>query len=41
MTVTNADSLTEYREDIGGDIATRLDDNGYLRIDGYAARLES
>lgn len=38
MTVTNADSLTEYREDIGGDIATRLDDNGYLRIDGYAAK---
>lgn len=38
MPVPNLDSLTEYREDIGGDIATRLDDNGYLRIDGHAAK---
>lgn len=35
---SKSDSLTEYREDIGGDISTRLDDNGYLRIDGYAAK---
>ncbi len=34
----NADSLTEYREDIGSDIQSRLDDNGYLRIDGIAAK---
>lgn len=33
-----SETLTEYREDIGGDIQTRLDDNGYLRIDGYTAK---
>lgn len=29
---------TEYRQDVGGSIATRLDDNGYLRVDGVAAK---
>ena len=29
---------TEYRQDAGGTIATRLDDNGYLRVDGVAAK---
>lgn len=31
-------SKTEYREDLGGAIVSRLDENGYLRIDGIAAK---
>lgn len=30
--------MTEYRYDAGGTVATRLDDNGYLRVDGVAAK---
>ena len=30
--------LTEYREDVGGNIQTRIDENGYLRVDGVAAK---
>ena len=30
--------LTEYREDLGGNVSTRLDENGFLRIDGVAAK---
>ena len=33
-----ADSMTEYRYDAGGTVAARLDDNGYLRVDGVAAK---
>ena len=33
-----ADSMTEYREDIGGGILSRIDENGYLRVEGIAAR---
>jgi len=33
-----ADSLSEYREDIGGNISLKFDDNGYLRVDGVAAK---
>jgi len=33
-----AASLTEYREDIGGGIVSRIDENGYLRVEGIAAR---
>lgn len=32
------DQLTEYREDIGSTVEMRLDENGYLRIDGTAAK---
>ena len=31
-------SLTEYRQDIGSSIESKLDDNGYLRITGIAAK---
>jgi hypothetical protein len=37
MTI-NLDSLTEYREDFGGSITSKIDENGYLRIEGIAAR---
>lgn len=37
MTI-NLDSLTEYREDFGGVITSKIDENGYLRIDGIAAK---
>ena len=30
--------LTEYREDIGGSVVAKLDENGYLRIKGVAAK---
>jgi hypothetical protein len=30
--------ISQYREDIGGTVSTRIDDNGYLRVDGVAAR---
>ena len=30
--------LEQYREDIGGNVSTRLDENGYLRVDGIAAQ---
>ncbi len=30
--------LEQYREDIGGNVSTRIDENGYLRIDGVAAQ---
>lgn len=30
--------LTEYRQDAGGTVATRIDANGYLRVDGVAAK---
>lgn len=30
--------MTEYREDIGGDVTLKFDDNGYLRVDGIAAK---
>lgn len=33
-----AELMTEYREDLGGGIVANLDQNGYLRIDGVAAR---
>lgn len=32
------DSMTEYREDFGGAIESHIDENGYLRITGVAAR---
>lgn len=32
------ENLTEYREDIGSTVEMRLDENGYLRIDGTAAK---
>lgn len=31
-------AMTEYREDLGGAFVSRLDENGYLRIDGIAAK---
>lgn len=31
-------ALTEYRQDIGGDISSYVDDNGYLRVEGIAAK---
>ena len=33
-----SDKMTEYREDIGGNISARLDENGFLRVDGIAAK---
>ena len=32
------DNLIEYRQDIGGKVLSHLDDNGYLRITGIAAK---
>lgn len=36
--MAGAEKLTEYREDIGGSVSTRIDENGYLRVDGVAAQ---
>lgn len=30
--------VTEYREDIGGSVQTRIDENGFLRVEGVAAK---
>lgn len=35
---SKSDSLTEYREDIGSTVQTRIDENGYLRVEGVAAQ---
>jgi hypothetical protein len=31
-------NVEQYREDIGGNVSTRLDENGFLRVDGIAAQ---
>lgn len=35
---SRGDSMIEYREDFGGAIESHIDENGYLRITGVAAR---
>lgn len=38
MPVMKCEKVSEFRHDVGGSIVSRIDDNGFLRVDGVAAK---